>query len=85
MEACREGHICRLYCSHVLRALAANLKPLGHAGGKRGGLVPMYRSCTNTRTTTLSLLLCPSSSVSPPLSLLRLHYTMWRTQEQKLF
>jgi hypothetical protein len=67
----RERHICRLHCAHVVRILEANLR--GIQEEKEAG----YFRCMQRVPIPVQL----AESTPPPLH----YYTMWRTQEQKLF
>jgi len=67
----RERHICRLHCAHVMRILEANLR--GTQEAKEAG----YFRCTQRVPIPVQL----DQSTPPSFH----YYTMWRTQEQKLF
>lgn len=69
--ACRERHICRLHCAHVMRIVEANLR--GTQEEKEAG----YFLCTQRVPIPVQV-----GQSSPPSFH---HYTMCRTQEQKLF
>lgn len=69
--ACRERHICRLHCVHVMRILEVNLR--GTQEAKEAG----YFRCKQHVPIPVQL----GQSTPPSFH----YYTMWRTQEQKLF